>query len=106
MTYYIVGVRCARSRQKRNKSEARARRVTDQDFPLALLIQSSVDFEMKVFGVTVLDGWARKVNLLSFSASASNCFSPQVGLAAITASLIGWLIFVICFGSFNNGDNL
>ena len=30
----------------------------------------------------------------------------QVGLVAISTSLIGWLIFVICFGNFNNGDNL
>ena len=30
----------------------------------------------------------------------------QVGLGAIAASLIGWLIFVVCFGSFNDGDNL
>ena len=32
--------------------------------------------------------------------------SLQVGLVAISASLLGWLIFVICFGSFNNGTNL
>jgi hypothetical protein len=30
----------------------------------------------------------------------------QVGLVAILASMLGWLIFIVCFGSFNNGDNL
>lgn len=29
----------------------------------------------------------------------------MVGLGGILFSMIGWLIFVICFGSFNNGDN-
>jgi hypothetical protein len=44
---------------------------------------------MKIMGITFLDGWARKV-----------------GLVAILASMLGWLIFIVCFGSFNNGDNL
>jgi hypothetical protein len=43
---------------------------------------------MKIMGITFLDGWARKV-----------------GLVAILASMLGWLIFIVCFGSFNNGDN-
>lgn len=68
-----------------------------------------------VSGYKFLDGWARMVRTtcrwlhLNGEYCVRLCVRVmflQVGLVAISVSLLGWLIFAICFGNFNNADNL